>query len=73
MLITAFTYIASLIGGFTGVALGKELDIVEWIFAATAGMFLYIALVELVSIYTYLYTFSNSHKLGNFAEIQYGR
>lgn len=44
------TYIASFVGCYTGVALGRELNIVEWIFAVTAGMFLYIALVELVRI-----------------------
>ena len=43
------TYIASFAGCYTGVALGRELNIVDWIFAVTAGMFLYIALVELVS------------------------
>ncbi len=50
ILVAALTYVASFIGCFAGVALGKELDIVEWIFGATAGMFLYIALVELVSV-----------------------
>eukprot|EP00794_Sanderia_malayensis_P011186 gene11186-12360_t len=48
ILFASATYIASLVGSFAGVALGKELDIVEWIFAVTAGMFLYIALVELL-------------------------
>ena len=47
--LTIITYIASFAGVFTGVALGEELNIVEWIFGVTAGMFLYIALVELVS------------------------
>ena len=46
----SLTYIMSFIGCYTGVALGRELNIVEWIFAVTAGMFLYIALVELVSV-----------------------
>ena len=45
------TYIMSFIGCYSGVALGKELNIVEWIFAVTAGMFLYIALVELVGAF----------------------
>ena len=48
--IAILTYIASFLGAYVGVALGQELNIVEWIFGITAGMFLYIALVELVSM-----------------------
>eukprot|EP00795_Rhopilema_esculentum_P016201 gene16201-7573_t len=48
MTFISLTYSASFVGCFTGVALGKELNIVDWIFAVTAGMFLYIALVELL-------------------------
>ena len=49
LLFMSSTYITSFIGCYCGVALGRELNIVQWIFAVTAGMFLYIALVELVS------------------------
>ena len=49
MMLISSTYLASFAGCYVGVALGQELNIVGWIFAVTAGMFLYIALVELVS------------------------
>jgi len=48
LLFMSSTYITSFIGCYCGVALGRELNIVQWIFAVTAGMFLYIALVELL-------------------------
>ncbi|XP_014678813.1 PREDICTED: zinc transporter ZIP6-like [Priapulus caudatus] len=36
-------------GFFVGVSVGADADVRQWIFAATAGMFLYISLVEMVS------------------------
>lgn len=35
-----------------GVSVGKMESVTEWIFAATAGIFLYIALVDMVSVMT---------------------
>ena len=37
------------VGVYIGIALGSNDSLHQWIFAATAGMFLYIALVDLVS------------------------
>ena len=54
MILISSTYLASFVGCYVGVALGQELNIVAWIFAVTAGMFLYIALVELVSKFQFL-------------------
>ena len=34
---------------YVGIALGSQDSLHQWVFAATAGMFLYIALVDLVS------------------------
>ena len=43
------TRVFSLAGVLIGVALGREIRLTKWIFAVTAGMFLFIALVEMVS------------------------
>ena len=53
-LVISLTYIASVLGAFVGVALGTEFKAVDWIFAITTGMFLHVAMVQLVSTYTSL-------------------
>lgn len=40
----------AIIGFFIGAALSSDADIRQWIFAITIGMFLYIALVDLVCV-----------------------
>ena len=48
----SLTYIASILGALVGVALGTEFKAVGWIFAITTGMFLHVAMVQLVSTHT---------------------
>ena len=53
-LVISLTYIASILGVLVGVALGTEFRAVDWIFAITTGMFLHVAMVQLVSTHTSL-------------------
>ena len=48
----SLTHIASILGALVGVALGTEFKAVDWIFAITTGMFLHVAMVQLVSTHT---------------------
>ena len=50
--------ILCLIGVMIGLAVGTSYDIAPWIFACTAGMFLYIALVDMVTPNNYCSLFS---------------
>jgi len=40
--------LTAFIGGFIGVALGTEWQASPWVFSITAGLFIYIALVDMV-------------------------
>ncbi|XP_057302501.1 zinc transporter ZIP10-like isoform X2 [Hydractinia symbiolongicarpus] len=41
-------YVPTFIGGYVGVAIGMEFEATDYIFAVTAGMFLYVAMVQLL-------------------------
>ena len=43
--------ISCLIGFYVGVSITTDSEVSSWIFSVTVGMFLYIALVDLVSIF----------------------
>ena len=45
----SFCYVCSYLGVIVGALLGASLNLTVWIFAVIAGMFLYIALAEMVS------------------------
>ena len=45
----SFCYVCSYVGVIIGALLGASLNLTAWIFAVIAGMFLYIALAEMVS------------------------
>ena len=52
-----------LVGFYIGVSISADPEVSTWIFSVTAGMFFYIALVDLVSIFglfRYLNFFSNT-------------
>lgn len=49
----AFSLSPMYAGLIIGVLLGTTLNLTDWIFAVTAGMFLFVALAEMVSV-TYL-------------------
>ena len=42
------------IGFFIGVSIAADPEVSRWIFAITAGMFLYISLVDLVTLFAYV-------------------
>ncbi|KAJ7333073.1 hypothetical protein OS493_018242 [Desmophyllum pertusum] len=48
MCLLSICYICSYIGVIIGALLGASLNLTAWIFAVIAGMFLYIALAEMV-------------------------
>ena len=50
--------LASLIsfaGVFTGLAISEDPDATQWLLAVVAGLFVYIALVDVVCTYIYIY------------------
>lgn len=44
--------VLSFIGLFVGILFGQSQDAAQWMFAAAAGMFIYIALVDMVSFFS---------------------
>lgn len=62
------------LGMITGILIGHYAEnIAMWIFALTAGLFMYVALVDMVSVMTlckivHLSNYSPSHKIGSRGE-----
>lgn len=55
VLYNALSAMLAYLGMATGILIGHYADNVSmWIFALTAGLFMYVALVDMVSAYTYL-------------------
>lgn len=52
--------LTSFIGGIIGVSLGTQWEASNYIFAITAGLFVYIALVDMVGLFGYYYHFLNT-------------
>ena len=50
MFLSLISNLIGFVGLYAGLFLGSENAMQRWIYAATAGMFLYIALVSLVSL-----------------------
>ena len=53
LLLNAISSLAAFAGLFIGVALSETDGSYEWIFAVTAGMFLYVAFIDMVSHTSY--------------------
>jgi zinc transporter ZupT len=59
-----FNFLSSLlaaIGFFIGAAISTSVDASDWLLAIAAGSFLYISLVDLVSLYKRLTCLMNQH------------
>ena len=48
LLLNFLSSLTAVIGALIGVSLGQALDASNWIFALTAGLFVYIALADMV-------------------------
>jgi len=48
MMMNYFSSLTAILGGFLGVSLGTNWDATPWIFAATSGLFVYIALADML-------------------------
>lgn len=51
LLMNFLSSLTAILGGIVGVALGTQWSAAPWIFALTAGLFVYIALVDMVSFF----------------------
>jgi zinc transporter ZupT len=54
LLFNLLSALACIIGFYVGVSISSGTTAATWIFAITAGMFIYIALVELVIVYLFI-------------------
>ena len=52
LLANLFSAMSCYIGLAIGIYVGQEADVRFWIFAVAAGMFLYVALVDMVKLFT---------------------
>ncbi len=53
LIIRAICSLSAYVGGYLGIIVGEQLKLSQWVYALAGGMFIYIALTNMVSHYRY--------------------